>query len=82
VQVSFALGAAMEGEDPSKETRDAREQLRNEAANAAAKADVAIIVVGRSRRWSRKALTSSRSIFRRQDDLIEAVAKPIDTPSW
>jgi len=48
VQVSFALGAAMEGEDPSKETRDAREQLRNEAANAAAKADVAIIVVGRS----------------------------------
>jgi len=42
------FGVAMEGEDPSKDTAEAREQLRNEAVNAAAKADAAVIVVGRS----------------------------------
>ena len=46
--VTYALGVSMEGEDPSKDTPAAREQLRNEAVNAAAKADAAIIVVGRS----------------------------------
>jgi len=76
VQVSFALGAAMEGEDPSKETRDAREQLRNEAANAAAKADVAIIVVGRSPALESEGFDiKSLDLPAGQDDLIEAVAK-------
>jgi beta-glucosidase len=76
VQVSFALGAAMEGEDPSKDTRDAREQLRNEAANAAAKADVAIIVVGRSPALESEGFDiKSLDLPAGQDDLIEAVAK-------
>jgi len=76
MQVSDVLGVAMEGEDPSKDTPDAREQLRNEAVAAARKADAAIIVVGRySKLESEDFDIKSLDLPAGQDDLIQAVAK-------
>jgi beta-glucosidase len=76
VRVSYALGAAMEGEDPGKDTADAREQLRSEAVKAATKADVAIIVVGRSPKLESEDFDiKSLDLPAGQDDLIEAVVK-------
>ena len=80
IQVSYALGAAMEGEDPNKDpgkdTAGAREQLRNEAVSAAAKADAAIVVVGRSPKLESEGFDiKSLDLPAGQDDLIEAVAK-------
>lgn len=74
--VSYALGVAMEGEDASKDTPQAREQLRNEAVKAAAKADAAIIVVGRSPALESEDFDiKSLDLPAGQDELIEAVAK-------
>jgi beta-glucosidase len=76
LQVSYALGVSMESEDPSKDTPEARGQLRNEAVNAAAKADAAIIVVGRSPKLESESFDiKSLDLPAGQDDLIEAVAK-------
>ena len=80
IKVSYALGAAMEGEDPnkdpSKDTPETREQLRNEAVNAAAKADAAVVVVGRSPKLESEGFDiKSLDLPAGQDDLIEAVAK-------
>jgi beta-glucosidase len=76
VQVSNVLGVAMEGEDASKDTAEAREQLRNEAVNAAAKADAAVIVVGRSPKLESEGFDiKSLDLPGGQDELIEAVAK-------
>jgi beta-glucosidase len=76
VQVSYALGVSMEGEDGSRDTPEAREQLRNEAANAASKADAAIIVVGRSPALESEDFDiKSLDLPAGQDELIEAVAK-------
>jgi beta-glucosidase len=75
-QVSYALGVSMEGEDPSKDTPAAREQLRNEAVNSAARADAAVIVVGRSAKLESEDFEiKSLDLPAGQDDLIEAVAK-------
>jgi beta-glucosidase len=76
IQVTYALGTAMEGEDPSKDTPEGREQLRNEAVNAAAKADAAVIVVGRSPKLESEGFDiKSLDLPAGQDELIEAVAK-------
>ena len=76
VQVSYALGVAMEGEDSSKNTPEAREQLRNEAIDAASKADAAVIVVGRSPKLESEGFDiKSLDLPAGQDELIEAVAK-------
>jgi beta-glucosidase len=76
MQVSYALGVSMEGEDPGKDTPEAREQLRNEAVNAAAKADAAVIVVGRSAKLESEGFDiKSLDLPAGQDDLIEAVSK-------
>jgi beta-glucosidase len=80
LQVSYALGVSMEADDPAddpaKETPEAREQLRNEAVNAAAKADAAVIVVGRSPELESEGFDiKSLDLPAGQDDLIEAVAK-------
>ena len=77
IKVSYALGAAMEGEDPnkdpSKDTPETREQLRNEAVNAAAKADAAVVVVGRSPKLESEGFDiKSLDLPAGQDDLIEA----------
>jgi beta-glucosidase len=76
LQVSYALGVSMEGDDPAKDTPEAREQLKNEAVNAAAKADAAVIVVGRSPKLESEGFDiKSLDLPAGQDDLIEAVAK-------
>jgi beta-glucosidase len=76
VKVSYALGVSMEGEAPSKDTPEAQTQLRNEAVDAAAKADAAIIVVGRSPALESEDFDiKSLDLPTGQDDLIEAVAK-------
>lgn len=76
LQVSYALGVSMEGEDPGKETSEARTQLLNEAVSAAQKADAAIIVVGRSAKLESEDFDiRSLDLPAGQDDLIEAVAK-------
>lgn len=76
VHVTYALGAGMEGEDPSQDTPSERERLRSEAVNAAAKADAAIIVVGRSSKLESEGFDiKSLDLPAGQDDLIEAVAK-------
>ena len=76
VQVSYALGVSMEGEDPSKETPEAQEQLRTEAASAASKADAAVIVLGRSSKLESEDFDiKSLDLPAGQDELIQAVAK-------
>jgi len=48
VQVGYALGAAMQGEDANQETPQARAHLSNQAVELARRSDAAIIVVGYS----------------------------------
>lgn len=76
IQVSYALGTSMEGEDHDKDAPAAREGLRKEAVAIAAKADAAIVIVGDS------AAVESESFDRKsldlpggQDELIQAVSK-------
>jgi beta-glucosidase len=76
VQVSYALGVSMPGEDPTKDTPEARDQLRKEAVALAAKADAAIVLVGNSVKvesedFDRKTLDLPDG----QDELIKAVAQ-------
>ena len=74
--MSYSLGVSMEGEDPSKDTPAAREQLRKDAVNAAAKADAAVIVVGRYAKLESEDFDiKSLDLPAGQDALIEAVAK-------
>jgi beta-glucosidase len=76
VQVTYALGVSMEGDDPSKDTPEAQEQLRDEAVSVAAKADAAIIVVGRSPKLESEDFDiKSLDLPSGQDELIQAVAK-------
>ena len=76
LQVSYALGVGMEGEDPSKDSPGAREQLRQEAVKAAAKTDAAIVVVGRYPKLESEDFDiKSLDLPAGQDALIEAVAK-------
>ncbi len=76
VQVSYALGAAMESKDGDKDTGAEREHLRDEAVNTAAKADVAIVVVGRSPKLESEDFDiKTLDLPAGQDELIEAVAK-------
>ncbi|MGA7218107.1 MAG: glycoside hydrolase family 3 C-terminal domain-containing protein, partial [Candidatus Sulfotelmatobacter sp.] len=73
LQVRYALGAAMEGEGAGKDTP---EQLRNEAVSAAAKADVAIVLVGRFPKLESEDFDiKSLDLPAGQDELIAAVAK-------
>jgi len=76
IQVSSVLGVSMEGEDQSKDTPAMREQLLNEAVGAAGKADVAILVVGRSSAVESEGFDiKSLDLPAGQDELIQAVAK-------
>jgi beta-glucosidase len=76
VQIRYAPGASAEGEGAGKNNPDARERLRNEAVKAAAKADAAILVVGRSPKLESEDFDiKSLDLPAGQDDLIEAVAK-------
>lgn len=76
IQVGYALGVSMEGEDASKDTAEIRDQLRREAVALAAKADAAIVLVGNgpgieSEDFDRKTLDLPAG----QDELIQAIAK-------
>jgi beta-glucosidase len=76
VQVSYALGVAMEGDDRSQDNSRSREQIKNEAVSAAAKADAAIIVVGRSPKLESEDFDiKSLDLPAGQDELIEAVSQ-------
>ena len=74
-QVGYALGIAMPGEDPTKDTPEERAALQKEAADLAAKADVALLFVGdgpkvESEGFDRKSMDLPEG----QEELIRAVA--------
>jgi beta-glucosidase len=76
MQVTYAQGVSMPGEDANKDSPAARAQLRQDAATAAGKADAAILVVGNapsieSEGFDRKTLRLPDG----QDELIQAVVK-------
>ena len=74
LQVTYALGVGMEGEDPAQDTADAREKALKEAADAAAKADVAIVVVGRYNKLESEGFdVRTMDLPAGQDELIAAV---------
>jgi beta-glucosidase len=76
MQVSYALGTSMPGEDPAKETADAREELGKEAVAIAAKADAAIVFVGNSATIESEDFDrTTLDLPAGQDELIQAVAK-------
>jgi beta-glucosidase len=76
VQVSYALGVAMAGDDPKQDTPEVREKLRAEAVAAASKADAAILVIGRGpKNESEDFDIKSLDLPDGQDELIAAVTK-------
>ena len=76
VQVSYALGVGMEGEDAAHDTPDAHARDIAQAVNTAAHADVAIVVVGRySKLESEGHDVATMDLPAGQDDLIQAVEK-------
>jgi beta-glucosidase len=75
VRVGYALGAAMQGENASQETPQARARLRNEAVELARKSDAAIVVVGNSSNLESEDFDRpSMDLPAGQDELIQAVA--------
>lgn len=73
-KVSYALGVGMEGEDPTQDTPEAREKLLKEAVDAAARADVAVVVVGRNSKLESEGHdVATMDLPAGQDALIEAV---------
>jgi beta-glucosidase len=75
VQIGYALGAAMQGEDASAETPQARAELRNQAAELARKSNAAIVVVGYSSKLESESFDRlSMDLPAGQDELIEAIA--------
>ena len=76
MQVSYALGAGMEGEDPARDTTEARAKDLKEAVDAASNADVAVVFVGRySGNEHEGADVKTMDLPGGQDDLIAAVEK-------
>jgi beta-glucosidase len=76
MQVSYALGASMPGEDPAKDTPEAREELRKEAVAIAAKADAAIVLIGNSPAVESEDFDrTTLDLPAGQDELVQAIAK-------
>lgn len=74
IQVTSSLGVSMEGDDPAQDTPAARASAIKAAADAAAHADVAVVVVGRSSRIESEGHDlPSMDLPAGQDDLIAAV---------
>jgi beta-glucosidase len=74
VKLSYALGVSMEGEDPAQDTPEARAKLLKEAADTAAHADVAIVVVGRYSKLESEGFdVKTMDLPAGQDELIAAV---------
>ncbi len=75
VQVRYALGTAMQGEDPAQETPAAVAALRREAVALATKSDVAVVVVGNWRKIESEGFDrTTMDLPANQDALIAAVA--------
>jgi beta-glucosidase len=76
IKVTYALGVGMEGENPADDTPEAREKSIKEAANAAAQADVAVVVVGRYSKIEGEGFDlKTMDLPAGQDELIAAVEK-------
>jgi beta-glucosidase len=74
VEVKYALGVGMEGEDPAQDTPEARASLLKEAVEAASHADVAVVVVGRyDKNEHEGADLKTMDLPAGQDELIAAV---------
>ncbi|MFZ0745385.1 MAG: glycoside hydrolase family 3 C-terminal domain-containing protein [Terracidiphilus sp.] len=74
IKVSYALGVGMEGENPAQDTPEARAKLLQEATAAAAKADVAVVVVGRYAKIESEGFdVKTMDLPAGQDEMIEAV---------
>ncbi len=76
IQITSALGVGMEGEDPAHDTPEVRAADLKAATDAAAKADVAIVVVGRYNKLESEGFdVKTMDLPAGQDDLIAAVEK-------
>jgi beta-glucosidase len=76
VKVTYALGVGMEGEDPAQDTPEARAKLLQEATDAAAHADVAVVVVGRYAKLEAESFdVKTMDLPAGQDELIAAVER-------
>jgi beta-glucosidase len=76
IQVTSALGVGMEGEDASHDTPEARANDLKAATDAAAKADVAVVVVGRYNKLESESFdVKTMDLPAGQDELIAAVEK-------
>jgi beta-glucosidase len=76
VSVKFALGMTMQGESPDEMKPEFKARLLEEAADAAAHADVAVVVVGRYDKIEHEgADLTTMDLPAGQDELIEAVEK-------
>jgi beta-glucosidase len=74
IEVNYALGVGMEGEDPAQDTPEARAKALKEAADLAAKADVAVVVVGRYPKLEGESFdVKTMDLPAGQDELIQAV---------
>ncbi len=74
IQVTSSLGVSMVGDDPAQDTHEARAAAIKAAVDAAAHADVAVVVVGRSSKIESEARDlASMDLPAGQDDLIAAV---------
>jgi beta-glucosidase len=74
--VTYALGVGMEGEDPAQDTPEARATTLKEAVDAAAKADVAVVIVGRYNKLESEGFdVKTMDLPAGQDELIQAVEK-------
>ena len=76
VEVKYAPGVGMEGEDPANDTPEARAKLLQEAVETAGHADAAVVVVGRYAAIESEGFdVKTMDLPGGQDDLIEAVEK-------
>ena len=76
IEVKYALGSGMEGEDPAHDLPEARARDLQEAVAAASRADVAVVVVGRySKNEGEGFDVKTMDLPAGQDELIEAVEK-------
>jgi beta-glucosidase len=76
INVTYALGVGMEGEDPAQDTPEARAKALKEATDAATAADVAVVVVGRYNKLESEGFdVKTMDLPTGQDELIAAVEK-------
>jgi len=76
IQITSALGVGMEGEDPAHDTAEARTSDLKQATDIAAKADIAIVVVGRYYKNESEGFdVKTMDLPAGQDELIQAVEK-------